>query len=451
MILRTALRIEPGEVVAFVGAGGKTTAMFRLARELAQTRGKVITTTTAKIGEPSREQTPAFIVDDDRAELLERLQRALISERHVSVAAAPYADGKFRGVPADWIGDLKDLPDVFAVLVEADGARKLPFKAPRAAEPVIPSSTTLLVVVAGMEAVGAPLDEEHVCRAAEVSALLNVPMGTPLSTAAIAHVMSHPEGGLKSRPAGARVIALLNQADDPRRLEAAREVASNLHAGGSFDEILIAGLAHHDPVIERWGRTTAIIMAAGEGRRFGSIKQLARWGNTTLIQHVIDLVQCSRVDEVQVVLGAHAEFIRPLLDPLSAHTHVVTNENWAAGMSTSLIAGLAQTRINPSAAVFINVDQPGIRLDLIDRLIDRHRKTGAAIIAPRYQNMRGNPVLWDRTLFAELQTLSGDVGGREILRQHWRDIVWVELDSEEELTDTDTPEEYQRLKEILDA
>ena len=65
--------------------------------------------------------------------------------------------------------------------------------------------------------------------------------------------------------------------------------------------------------------------------------------------------------------------------------------------------------------------------------------------------MRGNPVLWDRSLFDELHTLSGDVGGREILRQHWREIAWLELDSEEELTDTDTPEEYQRLKEILRA
>jgi molybdenum cofactor cytidylyltransferase len=107
--------------------------------------------------------------------------------------------------------------------------------------------------------------------------------------------------------------------------------------------------------------------------------------------------------------------------------------------------------VNPNAAIFINVDQPGISPDLIDRLIERHRRTAALIVAPRFQNMRGNPVLWDRSLFAELQTLSGDVGGREILRQHWRDINWVELDSEEELTDTDTPEEYQRLKEILNA
>jgi molybdenum cofactor cytidylyltransferase len=120
-------------------------------------------------------------------------------------------------------------------------------------------------------------------------------------------------------------------------------------------------------------------------------------------------------------------------------------------MSTSLLTGLAQSQVNPSAAIFINVDQPGINSKLIDQLIERHRRTGTLIVAPRFQNMRGNPVLWDRALFVELQTLSGDVGGREILRQHWRDINWVELDSEEELTDTDTPEEYQRLKEILNA
>jgi molybdenum cofactor cytidylyltransferase len=452
MNLRTALRIQPRDVVSLVGAGGKTSTMYRLAHELAAARLKVVSTTTTKMGAPTRDQTSCFIVAANRAGLLEQVRQALQVERHVTVASAQHDAEKFAGVPPEWIADLQALPDVHAVLVEADGARKLPLKAPRANEPVIPSVTTILVACAGMSAVGLPLDEQHVCRAELVSALAHLPIGRTLAAEHIAGVMADPNGGLKCRPPRARTVALLNQADDVQRMEAARQVAEALRAEGSFDETLLAAIGSDDPVRERWGRVTAIIMAAGEGRRFGgAIKQLASWRDRSLIRHIIEIAEHSRADEVQVVLGANADVIRAQLEGLGPRTRISLNAAWAEGMSMSLLTGLAQTQINPNAAIFVNVDQPGINPDLIDRLIERHRRTGALIVAPRFQNMRGNPVLWDRSLFAELQTLRGDVGGREILRQHWRDINWVELNSEEELTDTDTPEEYQRLKEILNA
>lgn len=438
--------------MSLVGAGGKTSTMFRLAHELASARLRVITTTTTRIGRPTDEQTGAFVVESDRARLLEAASQALASHRHVTVACASYEQNKFQGVPPEWIADLRDLPHVHAVIVEADGARKLPFKAPRDGEPVIPAETTLLVACAGMVAVGAPFAEEYVCRAELAAKLAGAQPGEAVTPAHIARVLMHPEGGLKNRPPAARAVALLNQADEPARWAAARETAAVLHDSGAFDEILIGTLAEGDPIIERWGRVAVIVMAAGEGRRFGdTVKQLAPWNGRALIRHIVELVERSRADEIQVVLGARAEQIRPALDPLGPRTRVTQNTQWHAGMSTSVIAGLKSSRVRPSAAVFVNVDQPGIAPDLIDRLIDRHRRTGAQIVAPRYQNMRGNPVLWDRSMFGELETLSGDVGGREILRQHWREIVWVELGSEEELTDTDTPEEYQRLKEILGA
>ena len=451
MNLRTALRVQAGDVVSFVGAGGKTTTMYRLAHELEAARLKVVTTTTTKIGAPSTEQTRSFVVESDRAALLARVNGALQEHSHVTVAHTPYAEGKFLGIPPEWIEALRTLPQVQAVLVEADGARKLPFKAPREGEPVVPQETTVLVSCAGMSAIGAPLDEDHVCRADVVSRLSGLALDEAVDIETMARILAHSDGGLKERPAQARAVALLNQADSEARIGAARQVAAALQRGRAFDEVLIGATATADPIIERIGRVSAVIMAAGAGTRFGAIKQLAPWGAYTMIEHIMRLVVDSQADEVTVVLGAHAEQIRRHLPPLDAKTQVVLNPAWQQGMSTSVRAGICQSRITPSATIFINVDQPGIRRDIIDRLIAIHRTSGAPIVAPRYGNMRGNPVLWDRSLFDELHTLSGDVGGREILRQHWREIAWLELDSEEELTDTDTPEEYQRLKEILRA
>ena len=452
MNLRTALRIQPRDVVTLVGAGGKTSTMFRLAHEIAAARLKVVTTTTTKIGTPAPEQSGCFIVAANREQLIDQVRQALLVERHVTVACAQYDTEKFAGLPPEWIADLQALPDVHAVIVEADGARKLPFKAPRAGEPVVPECTTVLVAVAGMSAVGLPLDDDHVCRADMVRSITGLKPGSIIRAQDIARVMAHANGGLKNHPPLARTVALLNQLDDNQRIESARQAAELLRVSGAFDETLLASISGEDPVRERWGRVTAIIMAAGEGRRFGgAIKQLASWHDRTLIRHIVDIVERSHADEVQVVLGANADVIREQLGELGPRTHIRLNATWEEGMSTSLRTGLAQSQVNPNAAIFINVDQPGINPELIDQLIERHRRTGALILAPRFQNMRGNPVLWDRSLFGELQTLSGDVGGREILRQHWRDINWVELNSEEELTDTDTPEEYERLKEILKA
>lgn len=452
MNLRTALRIQPRDVIALVGAGGKTSTMFRLAHELAKARLRVVSTTTTKIGTPAPEQSRCFIVAAERGELLDRVRQALLTERHITVARAPYDADKFTGLPPEWIADLQALPEVHAVLVEADGARKLPLKAPRDGEPVIPENTTLVVAVAGMSCIGLPLDENHVCRANQVAALTGQPLGALIRPEDVARVLAATGGGRKDIPAAARAVALLNQADDAPRLEAARRVAEAVCAPGAFDEALIGSVSGDEPVRERWGRVTAVIMAAGEGRRFGgAIKQLAPWHDKTLIRHIVDLVELSRADEVQIVLGANADIIRAQLGELGPRTRIRLNASWAEGMSTSVLTGLAQSEVRPNAAIFVNVDQPGIHPELIDQLIDRHRRTATLIVAPRFQNMRGNPVLWDRSLFGELQTLRGDVGGREILRQHWRDINWVELNSEEELTDTDTPEEYQRLKEILNA
>src|SRR5439155_1840687 len=109
-------------------------------------------------------------------------------------------------------------------------------------------------------------------------------------------------GGLKQRPANARTVAVLNQADNPARLGFAREVAALLQQTSMFDEVVIATTGEPNPIVERWGSTSAIIMAAGEGRRFGGgVKQLAPWGHSTLSEHIDDIVERSHVEEVQVI------------------------------------------------------------------------------------------------------------------------------------------------------
>ena len=156
MRLKRALRVERGEIVSLVGAGGKTTTMFRLADELVTDGWKVLTTTTTMIWREERCAPTVLEPDGDR--LLDEVRRELAEHSRVTVASGfDEAQGKLVGIDPSLVDALITLPEVDAVIVEADGAKGRSLKAPAPYEPVIPSSTSLLVPMAAIDAVGRPL------------------------------------------------------------------------------------------------------------------------------------------------------------------------------------------------------------------------------------------------------------------------------------------------------
>ena len=139
MQLSHALRIRPKEVVVLVGGGGKTTLMFRLADELAASGRRVVTTMTTRIFVGQMARAPARLVTEDEATLLAELPAALDAHRHVIVAGEVIVEqDKVQGVSPALLDRIAAQPAVDAVIVEADGSRRLPFKAParaRAGDP----------------------------------------------------------------------------------------------------------------------------------------------------------------------------------------------------------------------------------------------------------------------------------------------------------------------------
>jgi molybdenum cofactor cytidylyltransferase len=184
---------------------------------------------------------------------------------------------------------------------------------------------------------------------------------------------------------------------------------------------------------------SAIVLAAGEASRFGRCKQLLVLDGKTLIEHVLDRVRQSRVDEVLVVLGAHAEAIRAKIPDAC----IVINDDYANGMSTSIQAGLRAT--NADAAMIVLADQPFIAPSSLDALINAYEQQRARIVIPTFEGARGNPVIIDRTLFAEVMELRGDVGCRAIFGRHAEGIVTVAVDDRGVVTDIDTIEDLDRV------
>lgn len=185
-----------------------------------------------------------------------------------------------------------------------------------------------------------------------------------------------------------------------------------------------------------------ILLAAGRSSRLGRPKQLLPLGGKPLLQHVVDAANASSLDEVVAVLGEHAEEIARAIEP--GRARVVVNERYAEGQSTSLHRGL-EALGDASGALFILGDQPGITASLIDVIVDGFRETGALIVAPRYTDGTGNPVLFARELWPELLAITGDVGARDVLRAHRADVVDVPV-ATPRLSDVDTWEDYRRLR-----
>jgi molybdenum cofactor cytidylyltransferase len=261
----------------------------------------------------------------------------------------------------------------------------------------------------------------------------------------VSQVLGHPQGGLKNVPSQARVIPLLNKAESAAKVTVAREIAGKLLGYERIEAVAIGSVqAVNAPVLEVCSRTAVVVLAAGESARFGSPKQLARWGTQTFIERVVEVALASQAGPVIVVLGAETEHSQALLR--NQAVQIVVNENWADGQSTSVKAGLGVLPENIGGVLFLLVDQPGITPEIINAIIERHRQTLVPAARPEFNGQPGNPVLFDRSLFVELQDIRGDVGGRAVLKNYLQQIERVPVDTPAILQDFDHPEDLTTIE-----
>lgn len=182
-----------------------------------------------------------------------------------------------------------------------------------------------------------------------------------------------------------------------------------------------------------------IVLAAGQSRRLGRAKQLLDVQGKPLLRHVVERCLESRLDGLSVVVGHEADAVTATLDGLPVR--IVVNHAYIEGQSTSLVAGLAGAGPESDAIVVLLGDQPGIDPRLIDGVIDA-RRSGARIAMASYGDERGHPVLFGRELFDELSGVTGDQGGREVIRRHRDDIVLVPAATPSAPLDVDTEDAY---------
>ena len=173
---------------------------------------------------------------------------------------------------------------------------------------------------------------------------------------------------------------------------------------------------------------SAILLAAGESKRMGKPKQLMPLGKSTVLEQAIDNLLNSKVSKVIVVLGYRAEEMIKVvaIKPVK----IAINRAYHQGMGTSIVTGLNLVDDGAQAVMLALADQPFIDSETINRLIDESFNHDKGIAIPVYQGRRGHPIIFSMKYKGELLKLKGDIGGRQIIKQHPDDVLEVAVDSE---------------------
>lgn len=465
MRLAEALRILPGSSVAFTGAGGKSSALRRLAEELVP-QASVILTTTTRLGKDQSDLAHHHLVLTSAEDL-----RALpgLLERHGSVLVTGPLDAsgsKWIGLSPPQMAGLHEKrakgrlrtgtreggagggkreagsgPPPAVTLIEADGARGRSLKAPARHEPVVPEWVDVVVPVVGLDVLGETIGSELVHRGDLVSARLSLGSSEPISEVHITSLLSSPDGGLKGVPPSAEVRVLLTKVEDEERRRAGRHIAASLLREPGISAVAIGSLPQASPVAECWGRIAGVVLAAGGSTRLGQPKQIVEWRGRPLVRHAAQAALDAGLSPVVAVTGAGAGVVGDALRDLPVE--IVYNPRWESGQSTSVRAGVEAVKGRAEAVCFLLADMPRVPPDLIRRELEAHRRTLSPIVSPWAGGRWANPVLFDRAVFEDLLSLRGDRGGRALFDRY--PVLRLEWD-ESILLDIDTPGDLKRLE-----
>jgi molybdenum cofactor cytidylyltransferase len=439
MKLKQAVRIESPVTVALVGAGGKTTALFQLARQF---ESQVLVSTSTHLAVDQ-----VFLADQHitlSEPYLPNSFRDHLSTNITLITGPTRNDDRIQGLGHDRLQALYEFAqhEQLSLLVEADGSKRLPLKAPAEHEPAIPPWANIVVVCAGLQGLGKPLTHEYIHRPEIFARISGASIGESVSTAHISTVLKSTEGGLKNIPAHARKIAMLNQADSPELQTQAQALAKTLLP--EYDAVLVASL--NNPALEVMAvheQTAGIILAAGGSVRFGQPKILLDWQGIPFIRKEAETALAAGLSPVIVVLGA---VIDPAVEALQGlPVQIVINNDWQYGQGFSVRAGVAVLPATSGGVVFLLGDQPQVTEEVLVALIEAHQRSLAPIVAPQVKGQRANPVLFDRVTFPDLLQLEGDTGGRSLFSRYpVKRLDWAD----ERLTmDVDTMDDYQGLLE----
>ena len=274
MRLSDALRIKSGDVVALVGAGGKSTAIRRLVGELTS-QVPVIVTSTTKFALDQKDLALEHRIIKSRSDLLSASKHIGTFESLILTGPEDRKEPKWTGLDLNLINALiyTVRENGWVLLIEADGSRGKSLKVPAPYEPVLPLQCDLVVPVVGLDVIGEICTSDKIHRTELLMKLLNLDLSDRISTQHVVDLLSSSQGALKGIPPATPVRVLLNKVASNVDLENGREIAQGIVKNHRIQSVLLASAMEEDPVQESITRVAGVILAAGASTRLHDLKQ----------------------------------------------------------------------------------------------------------------------------------------------------------------------------------
>lgn len=416
-----AFDLARGEVVAFIGAGGKTSLMISLGYELAEAGWRVLATTTTQLAKDQLALFPRALPANADARTISQA----LSEEQFVVLYDQVRGAKVYGPSPEWVRQLLDSVDSDILLVEADNARGLPFKAPIADEPRIPPETSLVVAVASLKALGAPLDNDHVYNPGAMIEKYGFVANSPIKSPWLAQVLRDEELGLRGVPQSTRALIFLNQT--PKRgyvRGRARMIARLSLQSERISAVALGSVRGAEPVFELQRAVGALVLASGDAS-FRDLETLLRPvdGGRCALANVTEQLMRSRIDHIRLVTGNRNSQVRQAVKYLGVKT--VQNRAWkTGGLVSSLRVGLDSLPAHVAAVLLLPCRQSRIKPKLIYRMFSAYARCEGDFIVPKSPQPQRQPILIARKYWAEILKMPSHTGLREII-DHFASNVMV--------------------------
>ncbi|MCK5154635.1 MAG: putative selenium-dependent hydroxylase accessory protein YqeC [Spirochaetales bacterium] len=235
--------------IAFVGGGGKSTTIYRLALELAEKQKKVLVTTTTMIFHPKEKKRPYHNLFIGKVDLI--MKNFSPAKGNITVAGKKIiANGKkIKGFAPEELTHIQKSGIFDIILVEADGARGKPIKAPEEYEPVIPTAADIVAGVIGMDCLGTKINENNVHRPELFTKITNSSIDDIIETQIVNNLLNSPSGLFKDTSPKSRKIVIFNKSDTAYRILEAKKIAENISESLNIERILITSMTGNDPVM----------------------------------------------------------------------------------------------------------------------------------------------------------------------------------------------------------
>ncbi len=185
-----------------------------------------------------------------------------------------------------------------------------------------------------------------------------------------------------------------------------------------------------------------VILAAGESKRMGEQKMLLPYEDKSILETVVDKALISKADNVIVVTGSHGTEIRTKLTRFA--TDVVINDEYKSGMLSSVLAGIRSVPEHAKAVIVLLGDQPMVRTEVINRIIEAYNNNAKRIVLPVYKGKRGHPLLIDISFKPYIEKLDPQQGLRQLIIENPEEVLEIEVNTPTILKDIDTKEDYSR-------